>query len=510
MIKDVVVVGGGTAGWITALFVQKMHPDLNITLIESRDIGILGAGEGTTPQLIGLLNKLDIPLHDIIKNCDATIKNGIKFTNWNNDGDFYHHTFSPVQDSSIGFEARMSPDQMTHPLFIANILKNNTCKDSDFLGQVSEKNKVPFIETNSKNKKLSEDYFNLSEYGIHFNAVKFANRLKEIGVSRGINVIEETISSISLDDQNNVNRINLENEIGISCDFVFDCSGFHRLIIGKVYNAKWKSYQEFLPCNAAVPFFLDKQEEIPPYTEAIAMKYGWMWKIPLQSRFGCGYVYDSSLISEADAIKEIEEFLGYEPVYPRKDKGGFKFNAGCYEEPWTNNCIAIGLASNFLEPLEATSIGGTIISLRRVIGNPDWLSGNTQYIKKEFNKYVVEMNNSFSDFVYMHYLGQRKDTDFWKKFSYDNASETLKEKLDLWKERLPNKLDGDGYWTFESFFAVASGLNLINKNVANNYLSYTDKYKDGVSKYDHFLSVQKDRMEKCVSHIQFLEALNEF
>jgi tryptophan halogenase len=502
-------VGGGSAGWITALVVKKMHPNLNITLIESEDIGILGAGEGTTPQLTSLLKVLDIPLQDIIKNCDGTIKNGIKFTNWNNDGDFFHHTFIPVQDASIGYEARMSPFQLIHPLFIANLLDNKTCKDSDFMGQISEYNKVPFIYKQTNAKSL-DDYYVLSEHAIHFNAFKFANRLKEIGLERDIKLIEGTVSNIVLDQNENIKTITLKNNIDINCDFVFDCTGFHRLIIGKTYNAKWKSYQDFLPCNAAVPFFVERDEEIPPYTEAIAMKYGWMWKIPLQSRFGCGYVYDSSLISESDAIAEIEEFLGYEPVYPRKDKGGFKFSAGCYEEPWIKNCIAMGLASNFLEPLEATSISATIIALRRLMGNPEWLSDNVENIRKEFNRGVVEMNNSFADFVYMHYLGDRKDTEFWQKFSYEKASDILKQKLLLWQERLPNKFDGDAYWTFESFFTVASGLNLINKNITENYLNNTDKYRDGVNNYNKFLNVQKERMKNCISHNKFLEELNEF
>lgn len=495
-VNDVVVVGGGTAGWLTALAINKMHPDLNVSLIESKEIGILGAGEGSTPQLINFLKILEIPLSDIIKNCDATIKNGIKFTNWNNDGNYYYHAFNPLLDDSIGFEARQSVNQMLHPIFIGNIIKDGTFKDIDFMGKLSEEGKVPFISKDD----------NVSEYAVHFNALKFANRLKEIGVARGISLIEGTILNISLNEDNNVNSLTLDSGNIIKCDFVFDCSGFHRLIIGKVYDAKWKSYNSFLPNDSAVPFFIDMSKDIPPYTEAIAMKYGWIWKIPLQSRFGCGYVYDSSLISEDQAIQEIEEFLGYSPEYPRKNKGGFKFNAGCYEEPWTKNCIAIGLASNFLEPLEATSILASILMLKQIIGKQEWLTENTDQLRKEFNKFALEMNNSYADFVYFHYMGKRKDTKFWEKFSYDNASDNIKSKINSWKERLPDKRDGDTYWSFESWFVCALGLGHVNTELANNYIK---EYKDGLSRYDECVGVQSERIFRCLKHRTFLEELNE-
>jgi len=506
VIKDIVVVGGGSAGWITALVVKKMHPNLNITLIESEDIGILGAGEGTTPQLTSLLKVLDIPLQDIIKNCDGTIKNGIKFTNWNNDGDFFHHTFIPVQDASIGYEARMSPFQLIHPLFIANLLDNKTCKDSDFIGQISEYNKVPFIYKQTNAKSL-DDYYVLSEHAIHFNAFKFANRLKEIGLERDIKLIEGTVSNIVLDQNENIKAITLENNIDINCDFVFDCTGFHRLIIGKTYNAKWKSYQDFLPCNAAVPFFVERDEEIPPYTEAIAMKYGWMWKIPLQSRFGCGYVYDSSLISESDAIAEIEEFLGYEPVYPRKDKGGFKFSAGCYEEPWVNNCIAIGLSSSFIEPLEATSLWVSVFALNKIFSGPEWITSNVLPIRNEFNKMISKTNNEIVNFIYFHYMSLRKDTEFWHKFSYDNAPQELKEKLNLWQHRLPNKNDSQRLWPFSSWLLIGSGIEYINKTVVNNYIDNIKKYKLDPEQYNYYLNYQNYKSYECIDHKEFLESL---
>jgi tryptophan halogenase len=233
----------------------------------------------------------------------------------------------------------------------------------------------------------------------------------------------------------------MENNYNISCDFVFDCSGFHRLIIGKTFNAKWNSYKDFLPSDSAIPFFIDMIDSIPPYTEAIAMKHGWMWKIPLQNRFGCGYVFDSSLISEEEAVKEIEEFLGYVPFYPRKEKGGFKFDAGAYEETWINNCLAVGLSANFIEPLEATSLWVTSYSLSLFFSNPNSITNTSNEVREQFNKTVLDQNSEIANFVYFHYMSLRKDTDFWKKFSYENAPKSLKEKISLWKYKLPTTID---------------------------------------------------------------------
>lgn len=513
MTKKVVVVGGGTAGWLTALKAKRSYPELDVTVIESTDIGILGAGEGSTPYLPDFFDHLGIPLSDLIKNCDATIKNGIKFTNWNNDGEFYYHGFSTI-DKTIGFDAIYDRYLSNSPLTVAGLALNNSVKKIDFMEKLSEAKKVPFILDSSKkslgfvpDKDPILNYKKIGNISIHFNAAKLANRLKEIGLERGINLIDGTIKNVSLDENSYVNGLMLSDNNTVQCDFVFDCSGFHRLIIGKVYDAKWKSYKDFLPVDSAVPFFIEMTDKIPSYTEAIAMKYGWMWKIPLQTRFGCGYVYDSSLITEQQAIEEIEEFLGYEPVYPRKDKGGFKFNAGCYEEPWINNCIAIGLAANFVEPLEATSIWVSIVALNQIFDNPLWILTNSKEIKKEFNTKIVNMNNSVSDFIYFHYMTLRKDTEFWKKFSYENAPKDLKKKIDKWKNRLPNRSDSEEYWSTNSWIFVGSAHETINKEIAKVYVENSIDYKKGIEMYDYYKNYQDYKISECVDHREFLEGL---
>jgi tryptophan halogenase len=506
MTKKIVVIGGGSAGWLTALYIKKEYPDLDLTVVESKEIGILGAGEGTTPRLIEFLETLDIPLSDIVKNCDATIKNGIKFTNWNNDGEFYYHGFALKGPTLLGFDAE-SQDLFSRPLVLSSIIKNNSHSDVDFIEKISELNKVPFTYKEYTVDELDSHHDKLGLHAIHFDAAKFAARLKQIGIDRNIKIIEKTITDISVNQKNNVDKILFDDATQIECDFVFDCSGFHRLIIGKIFDAKWKSYGDFLPSDSALPFFTDVENDIPPYTEAIAMKYGWMWKIPLQSRFGCGYVYDSSLISEDEAAQEIEEFLGYTPTYPRKGKGAFKFSAGCYEETWVNNCVAIGLAANFIEPLEATSIWISINMLRRLLTNPEWLFDDVSCIRDEFNKDVLSMNNDMSEFIYFHYMSQRKDTDFWKKFTYEKAPESLKQRLNLWKQRFPTKNDGGPYWASDSWLIVGLGIDVISKHVARRYIDNSKKYNDFFNKYYHYIARQNSKRDDCMDHRQFLEGL---
>lgn len=509
--NNIVVVGGGTAGWLTALYIKRVLPEKNVTVIESKDIGVLGAGEGATPHLVSLLDFLGVPVSDLVKNCDATIKNGIKFTNWNNNNDFYYHSFLPLEN--LGFDGIPINQQAlsTYSLPLSSLYLTKKLDSVDFNNKISEMKKVGFQKTQIKN---TEDpilqYRRISNFSVHFNAIKLAKRLTEIGLSKGIELIDGVIEDIVLDKNNNIKYLILQNGKKIKSDFVFDATGFHRLIIGKKFESKWHSHSDHLPVDSALPFFIKMDKEIPPYTESIAMKYGWMWKIPLQSRYGCGYVFDSSLISEKEAAKEIEEYLGFEPEYPRKDKGSFKFKAGYYEDPWTNNCIAVGLASGFIEPLEATSIWITILSLQKVLSNVETLFVNTKEIREDYNKYFRLISDQVVDFIYFHYMSKRSDTEFWKKFTYSNAPINLKNKLETWQTRLPSFSDDLNYsiWGMFNWLSVASGINHINLDMVKKANMFSNAQKYGLEGYRSYVSYQDNIASSCVGHNEFLEDLN--
>ena len=474
-IDNLVVIGGGSAGWLTALYAKKNMPDLNITVIESEKYGILGAGEGTTPELISVFDMLDIPLSRLMKETNCTIKNGIKFINWNGGGfdDYFFHCFE-VYGLDLGLDYRIDPFVSSgDPFFMAGSYMKESLKDYDFFSKASELNKVPFYldPTELKNKRNSiYKYKNIGSFAIHFDASMLAKFLKKLAEERGIKRVEGIVSEYTQDSSGDVKSLVLDSVEVIESDFVFDCSGF-RSFFANNFNLKWVSHKEYLPTDSALPFFIpiDDSEQIPPYTQAIAMKYGWAWKTPLQNRYGCGYVFDSTYISEDEAREEIYEIFGRdtEYIWPREDKGSFKFNAGYYETPWVNNVICVGLSSSFIEPLEATSMWLSNSCLGKIFSNPENLYSRNPKVAENFNNFFSEMNEDICNFIYYHYMTSRKDTQFWERFTKKNAPKGLQKILDIIEIKLPTKDDfSKSFWPLTSWIKVGIGHN--NETLKSN------------------------------------------
>ena len=497
---NIVVVGGGTAGWLTALYVKKIFPEKKIILVESEDYGILGAGEGSTPHFIGLLDFLEISINDLIKNCNATIKNGIKFTNWSNTFDSYFHPFESKSPASNDYNFVINnpylEDDTSFSHFCAS-LKNHELKDYSLLEKISNELKVPYLE-NPETKQLHK----IAEVALHFDAKLLANYLKFVGKQRGILVKEGIIEKIFNDENGYINKIKTNKE-EIDCNFVFDCSGFRKLIIGNHYKSNWKSHSNHLPAKKAIPFFLKIDKDIPAYTEAIAMNFGWMWKIPLQDRYGCGYVFDSNYISDEDAIKEIEVYLGFEPIYPRKEKGAFIFSAGCFEDIWIKNCLSLGLSSGFIEPLEATSIMQTILTLKRFLLNKENITTKNEFIKKRFNEFYLNETLEIVNFLYLHYNTNKTNNDFWKNFTKNNIMPNkIEYVLNVCKEKvLTNNFDFNNDLIFKtlSYYYILIGNKIINKEtIEKNSKTLINDIK--MQNYINILEQQKIITEHCLTH----------
>ena len=512
VISDVVVLGGGTAGWLTALYAKNNLPNKNITVIESDSIGILGAGEGSTPHLIDFLDGLNIPISSLIIDAKSTVKNGIKFTNWQGKGpkDSYYHPFSGQNDFSIANNCASPYISLNPSLFLAAASEDKSIFAYDFVSNLSEKNKVPFIY----NKNIVDpsqdrilDYDRLGEFSIHFDARELANLLKKIAIERGVFRVEGVIESSVQDSFGDVKKLILESGEEISCDFVFDCSGFSRFFAKKL-GLEWVSYSKYLPVNSALPFFTEIDvENIPPYTEAIAMDYGWMWKIPLQHRYGCGYVFDSSLISEESAKEEVQKFLGHAVDFSRL----IKFEPGRLSTPWINNVFSLGLSASFIEPLEATSIWVSLYYMREILGSPEVMHLRDKRIAENSNKFLAEVNDNILNFVYFHYMGGREDTEFWKKFSYENAPDGLKKYLEILDFRLLQPRDmgitGEMTWDVFSWYQVAFGIGYpkLNDYIYDSYF-YNNFRNTFKSNYLTYKSMQEQViLSECSSHADFLE-----
>lgn len=505
-INNIVVVGGGTAGWLTALLAKRYQPNKNVILIESEAIGILGAGEGTVPNFIHILKTLEIDVADVIKECKATIKTGIVFTNWNGRGkdDRYFHAFDGFNELSI--DAIDVYQRIPLSLIISKYMNEDRC-EIDYLNNLSFSNKVPFIPAKNDNNGIFPNHRPLASFALHFDARLLAKFFKKIALSRGIQHVDGIVSHFDEDATGNIVSINLDNNQKIESDFIFDCSGFARLIIGKHYKTEWKMIDDILPCDSAIPFFIQNTDQkLEPYTEAIALKNGWVWKIPVQGRYGCGYVYDSKHTTEDDAKQEVRDWFGFDVDFPTK----FKFTAGHYEKFWIKNCIGVGLSSGFLEPLEATSIWITTHMIERALGNFEQMEMQNQDFIDDYN---LLFNKRFEDtisFLSLHYMTKRTDSDFWIKCKTLNTTETLKRLLNLWENKIPSGNDIDLIYTHyhpHSWISVLDGIEYQEKNVINSYVNENniiDRYMFGYYRMKQDVSIASNH---SLDHYQFIQQL---
>lgn len=489
-----VVAGGGTAGWLSALILKRFYPDTNVTLIESSAIDILGAGEGTVPNFIYTLDAINIPLSEIVKNCSGTFKNGIKFTNWNGDGTHYFHGFGNVKDLDYNFQTTM--DYSGAPMLVLEqIMTGKNLNNVDFSAIAASQNVAKYMTNSSIANKLDNPilhFTRLGESALHFNAVQLAQYFKKVGKQRGINVIDGVIEKINTDEEGYITSLACEGGRVINGDFVFDCTGFRRLIIGNFYKSKWKSYKDKLPVNRALPFFMPLNldtDVIPPYTEAIAAKNGWMWKIPTHDRYGCGYVFDSRMTSDEDAKKEIDALTGIDTEIPRS----FSFEPGVYEQPWIKNCVAVGLASGFVEPLEATSIWVSTSSMTHFLYNVIGCTERNQKTIDNYNRQMNHITDNILTFLQFHYITPRNDTSFWKDFSVNNKIDDVI--LSLIDKDKDVSIIADpvninySYFTKDSWYHVGAGTKFFNAELAqksfNGYNCGTKKsyYSAARAKY---------------------------
>jgi len=396
-IKPVLIVGGGTAGWLAALLTKQQYPDLKVVVVASEERGIIGAGEGTVPHFIHVLERLNISPKDIIVSCKGTIKLGINFVNWNGDGESFWHGFDAAPSSGVVVH-KIPKEELA---YVA--LNKGTLDGVNLNKRLVDEGKVPFVFGSPSNVHP------FSNYALHFDAVLLAKFFKKIALERGIQYIDDEVVNVSVEGENQVAYVALKNSPAIHPEFVFDCSGLARVILGKALKAKWQSYASTLFCDRAIPFFVPHDNRVQPCTHAIAMNFGWVWKIPVQGRYGCGYVFDSKRISDVEAVKEIYDAFGINVEAPR----AFSFSAGCYETPLKGNCLAVGLAHSFLEPMEATSIWGTCVMLIKFL-TQGGLHSRTELFQRRYNKGALEMADAYRMFISLHYATRRKDTQFWE------------------------------------------------------------------------------------------------
>jgi tryptophan halogenase len=453
----IVIVGGGSAGWITAAFFVKHKTEYDITIIESSKIGIIGAGEGSTGTLpwfvkgslqgtafnwpSSLVNEMDF-----LRKTKATLKLGIRLKNWKGDGTSY---YSP-------FHGSPSDSRPIDSVLLASILKHGRSDMSSLHSWMLEDGLSTFSKVNGK---VISAYDN---HSYHFDGVEVGKYFKNVCLKKGVKVIDSEVIDTTFDEKEYLKSVKLDNGQTLEADLFFDCSGFSKVLMSKTKN-KWISYKEYLPVNSAIPFSTEINSRTVRFeTLSEAMNSGWIWKIPLQQRHGCGYVYCDGFQTYEQSVDEVEKKLGY-VIEPVKH---IKFEPGRFEKTWYNNIVAIGLSSHFLEPLQATSIHVSLISISNLVFHylKDKNSIEFEQDKNRYNDGIKIMIEDYMNFIQMHYLLGRNDTPFWKFITNElKVTDRNKEYFEIAKYRLPNMFDtasshGTPGWPLWSHIMHAAGL----------------------------------------------------
>lgn len=438
-IQDILIVGGGTAGWLTAAFLARQlgtaHGGVRITLVESSDIGIIGVGEGTFPSIRGTLSAIGIGEAEFLEACSATYKQGIRFEHWVRPpgaagADHYFHPFSqpsqrpgapellPYWLMGDAGEGRAFAEAVTLQKAIADARHGpKRASDGDFLGPLN--------------------------YAYHFDAGRFAALLAEHGQALGVKRVIATVDRVDLDEQGAIAAVHTKEAGTLTAGLYVDCSGFRARLIGEALGSPFKSMRDVLFVDSALAMqvpYARPDAPIASYTIANAQDHGWIWDIGLQERRGIGHVYSSRHCDDAEAERALRRYIGpaSDALTPRK----LALNIGYRETQWVKNCVAVGLSGGFLEPLESSGIG-LIETAAYLIGQLFPFNGDTAPVAKHFNAFMNERYARIVDFIKLHYgLTQRTDTAFWRE-NADPASftDTLKEKLAMWRCRPPQRLD---------------------------------------------------------------------
>ncbi|MGJ8681082.1 tryptophan halogenase family protein [Paraglaciecola sp.] len=475
-IKKFVIVGGGTAGWFSAAILARalLNTGCKIELVESPNVQTIGVGEATIPSIIDTLNYLKIPLQEFIKETNATFKLGIKFTDWHTIGEHYWHQF--------GYVGGKIDNRPFYQHWLKYKMFGGKNKYTDFSPSVAmaKKNKFHIGDPNKPNNLTA------STYAFHFDAGLVAEYLTGYSTNNGVMHTKAHVRQTNLTNKGFIESLTLDNGKVIQGDFFIDCTGQQALLIEKALKVDLENWQEFLPVDRAIAVQTENLQDYPPYTESIAHKHGWRWKIPLQNRTGNGYVYCSEYCDDETAKQVLQDnIVGEMLTEPRV----IKFTTGKRDKIWFKNCLAVGLSSGFLEPLESTSISLIIKGVMDFVDSlPD--KNCNQATIDEYNRLMDIEYECIRDFLVLHYCqSSRTDSNFWLMWKDRQIPDTLSKKLALFQEQgrlIENQLD---LFTSDSWYAVLEGMGVFPKSYdplidASNFSSINDYFVKYLSDLD--------------------------
>ena len=421
-IQKLVIVGGGTAGWMTAALVSKLFPGiLEIELVESESIGTIGVGEATIPMIHAYNQLAGVDEQAFLRDTKATIKLAIEFQNWGAIGDRYLHGFGFIGQ-------RLGTVSFQH-IYLKALAEGNAGPLDDY----SINNMAAYARRFNRMTMIEGTKLPGIAYAYHFDAGLYAAYLRKLSESRGVNRREGLIKDVVVDPQSgDVTTLKLEDGDEVSGDFFVDCTGFNSLIFSKTLGVEYDDWSEWLLCNRAlaVPSELEPRSK-RPYTQSIAHNAGWQWRIPLQHRVGNGHVFSDNFTSEDEATQTLLDNLEGNPL---RDPLSLRFTPGCRKKLWHKNCVALGLSSGFIEPLESTSIHliqTGITNLLKVFP----AKGDNEAKAREYNRRMRFEYEAVRDFIILHYhQTEREDTPFWKYVKHMDIPASLQDKIDSFVE----------------------------------------------------------------------------
>jgi tryptophan halogenase len=421
-IRKVVIVGGGTAGWMAAALISKIASGgLEIELIESDQIGTVGVGEATIPQIRYLCDALKIPEHELLKSVNGTYKLGIEFVNWARIGDRYIHTFGDVG-------RRLGVLDFHHVWLRAQQLGvGEDLSEYSFNTLAAYANKFAPVE------KLGDTGLLGLGYAYHFDATLLAKFLRKLSEKFGVRRTEGKIVDVSLDAESGfIDSVQLEGGASVSGDLFIDCSGFRSLLLGEALGVGYVDWSHWLPADSAIAVQCEGVDPLTPYTRSTAHTAGWQWRIPLQNRIGNGHVFSSPYMSDDEALDILMSNLDGKPTTEPRT---IKFTTGHREKFWHKNCVGLGLAIGFMEPLESTSIHLVQSGIGRLID----LFPTRDFNPADIDEYNLRTDFEFEsirDFLILHYHAtERDDSDFWNYCRTMSIPDSLQHKYDVWNSQ---------------------------------------------------------------------------
>ncbi|MCZ4253341.1 tryptophan halogenase family protein [Pseudoalteromonas shioyasakiensis] len=489
-ITKVVIAGGGTAGWITAALLNKvLGKVIDITLVESAEIGTVGVGEASIPPILHLNGALGISEKEFIKATGATIKLGIEFENWRSQGYSYMHAFGEIGKDFPFCE------------FYHFWLKANQANNAPDFWDFSLNYQAAKAHKFAHLKHIPNTQLAGLHYAYHFDATRYGEFLKELAQSRGVKRIEGKIESVNqCHESGYIRSLLLKNGEQIDGDLFIDCTGLRALLIEQTLNTGFEDWSHWLPCDSAIAVQSESASDAIPYTRSIARDSGWQWQIPLQHRVGNGLVYSSRFLSDEAAKQQLLENL---PAKPLTEPRVIKFKTGRRLKQWHKNVVSVGLSSGFLEPLESTSIHliqSAAIRLIKFFPH----QGIKQSLVDEFNQQSKTEFERIRDFIILHYkITERDDSAFWRSCKGMDIPSSLKKKIELFKTSGKLIREDDELFAEVAWQQVMIGQGLI----AEDHHPLTDALSDEQLNelFSNLKTLINSTVEQLPTHSQFLE-----